>query len=130
MNYFFETTITNSDFESAIEKVTEELRNEGFGIVTQIDVRNTFREKLGVEFRQYRILGACNPQFAFNALNMEEELGVFLPCNVVVTETTQGKIRVMAVDPVASMAAVTNKNLAGLAESIREKVKQVVSRLH
>ena len=129
MDYFFETTIKDSGFEEAVEKVTTELRSEGFGIVTQIDVRNTFREKLGVEFRQYRILGACNPQFAYQALSEEEEVGVFLPCNVVVTETTKGTIRIFAVDPVASMAAVKNEKLGSLATEIRERVKRVVARV-
>jgi uncharacterized protein (DUF302 family) len=102
MSYHFSTTVDMS-FEDAVSKVTEELGKEGFGVLTEIDVKATLRKKLGVEFRNYKILGACNPPFAHRALTIEDKIGVLLPCNVVVQELESGRIEISAVDPVTSM---------------------------
>src|SRR5690606_12295964 len=128
MSYYFNTTI-EIDFEQAIDKVKDELKKEGFGVLTEIDVKDTFRKKLNIDFRNYRILGACNPSFAHRALQTEEKVGVMLPCNVVVEEREQGKVEVTAVDPVASMSAIPNQDLESIAGEVREKLKRVISNL-
>jgi uncharacterized protein (DUF302 family) len=108
MSYYF-TKELNISFDDAIIKVTEELKKEGFGVLTDIDVKATLKKKLEVDFRPYRILGACNPPFAFQALQVEDKIGTMLPCNVVVQEKAPGKVEVTAIDPVASMTAVDNQ---------------------
>lgn len=113
-------------FEEAIEKVTKELKHEGFGVLTEIDVQSTFKQKLDVDFKKYRILGACNPTFAYKALHYEDKIGVMLPCNVVVEENEDGTVEVSAVSPKASMMAVDNEDLAGLANEIEEKLQSVI----
>ena len=128
MSYYFNTTV-DADFEQAIDRVKDELKKEGFGVLTEIDVKNTFREKLDIDFRNYRILGACNPSFAHQALLTEGKVGVMLPCNVVVEEREQGKVEVTAVDPVASMSAIPNQDLESIAGEVREKLKRVISNL-
>ena len=128
MSYYFSTTL-DDNFDSVIEKVTEELKKEGFGILTEIDVKETFKKKLDVDFRKYRILGACNPQMAHQAIQAESRIGTMLPCNVIVQETDNGKIEVSAVDPVASMQAVENKELEPVASQVRDKLKKVISSL-
>lgn len=125
MSYYFSKTIQSS-FDDAVSRVTEELKKEGFGVLTEINVKETLKKKLDVDFRNYRILGACNPPFAYKALQAEDKIGTMLPCNVVVQETEPGKIEIAAVDPVASMAAVKNESLAGIAGQVREKLKKVV----
>ncbi|MDX1602605.1 MAG: DUF302 domain-containing protein, partial [Salinimicrobium sediminis] len=105
-------------------------KEEGFGILTEIDVKETFKKKLDVDFRKYRILGACNPQLAHKAISAESKIGTMLPCNVIVQETQNGKTEVSAVDPVASMSAVENKDLGGIAGEVREKLKTVIERLN
>ena len=127
MSYYFTTTV-NLSFEEAIEKVTEELQKYGFGILTEIDVRETLRKKLDVDFRPYMILGACNPPFAYKALQAEEKIGTMLPCNVIVQEKDNG-VEISAVDPVASMQAVDNPALAEVAQAIREKLRSVIEKL-
>jgi uncharacterized protein (DUF302 family) len=102
-------------FDEAIEKVTEELKKEGFGVLTQIDVKAALKKKIGVDFRKYRILGACNPSFAHKALLAEDKIGTMLPCNVIVQETEEGTIEIAAVDPVSSMQAVNNESLGEIA---------------
>ncbi len=129
MNYCFQKTLFDASFNEAIEKVTEELKKEGFGILTEVDVQATLRKKLDVDFRKYRILGACNPPFAFKALQAEINIGTMLPCNVVVMENDDGKINVSAVDPIASMMAVGNRNLEGVAIQIQQKLKKVIDNL-
>ncbi len=129
MNYCFQKTLFDASFNEAIEKVTEELKKEGFGILTEVDVQATLRKKLDVDFRKYRILGACNPPFAFKALQAEINIGTMLPCNVVVMENDDGKINVSAVDPIASMMAVGNRNLEGIAIQIQQKLKKVIDNL-
>ena len=128
MSYYFARTLELS-FDEAIQRVTDALAKEGFGILTQIDVKATLKEKLDVDFREYRILGACNPPFAHRALMLEDQIGLMLPCNVVVQETGSGTVEVSAIDPVASMTAVGNPELQPLGEEIREKLSAVVASL-
>ena len=128
MQYYFEKTL-NCSFDEAVEKVTEELKKEGFGILSEIDVQATLKEKLNVDFRKYRILGACNPPFAHKALQAENKIGTMLPCNVVVQELDNGKTEVAAVDPVASMQAVENDTLGEVANTIRAKLQKVIENL-
>ncbi len=108
MSYYY-SKIVSGDFEAVIEKISNELQKEGFGVLADIDIQAALKNKLGVDFRKYRILGACNPPFAIKALEAEDKIGTMLPCNVVVQETGQGQIEVTAVNPVESMKAVENK---------------------
>ncbi len=128
MNYFFNKTV-NLSFDDAIQKVTEELKKDGFGVLTEIDVKSTLKKKLDVDFKNYRILGACNPDFAYKALQNEDKIGVMLPCNVIVEENKDGSVDVSAVDPVASMQAVGNDKLGKIAGEVRDKLRAVVERL-
>jgi uncharacterized protein (DUF302 family) len=128
MGYYFGATI-DSSFEEAISKVTAELKKEGFGIITEIDVKKTLKEKMDVDFRNYRILGACNPTYAYKALLVEDKIGAMLPCNVVLQEKDDGGIEVSAIDPVASMIAVRNEELQGIAKTIQSKLQKVIERL-
>tara|TARA_B100001105_G_scaffold25874_1_gene18115 strand:+ start:8825 stop:9211 length:387 start_codon:yes stop_codon:yes gene_type:complete len=125
MSYHFSKTVA-MDYQAAVDKVTAELKARGFGILTQIDVRQTLKAKLDVEFRPYLILGACNPPFAYQALQAEDKIGTMLPCNVIVQQHTDGSVEVSAVDPVASMAAVANAELAGVAEEVRNRLRAVI----
>lgn len=126
MSYYFSTRMQKTSYDEAITLVTEELKKEGFGVLTQIDVKDTLRKKIDVDFRRYIILGACNPHFAHKALLSEPKLGAFLPCNVVVEELSDGQVEVSVVDPIAMMASVNNNELASLAGDIREKLKRVI----
>lgn len=128
MDYHFSKTVS-MDFQAAVDKVTAELKARGFGILTQIDVRETLKIKLGVDFRPYLILGACNPPFAYQALQAEDKIGTMLPCNVIVQQHGDGKVEVSAVDPVASMAAIENPALGAIAEEVRSRLKQVIDAL-
>lgn len=116
-------------FDEAVRRTTQALKEEGFGVLTEIDVADTLKKKIGVDFRRYRILGACNPKLAHEALQIEGNIGTMLPCNVVIQEAADGKIEVAAIDPVASMMAVENPRLKQAAEQVREKLQRVVSRL-
>jgi len=127
MTYHF-TKVSKLPFDATLQKVAEDLNKEGFGVLTEIDVGATLKKKLNVDFRKYRILGACNPQFAYQALQAEDKIGTMLPCNVIVQETTDGKVEVSAVDPMASMKAIENPNLAAIAEQVRGKLKGVIER--
>ena len=128
MSYYFNTTVSLS-FDDAIVKVTEELKKEGFGILTEIDVKSTLKTKLDVDFYNYRILGACNPPSAYKALQAEDKIGTMLPCNVIVQEKTPGRVEVSAVDPMASMMAVENPALGEIADEIRTKLQKVINAL-
>jgi uncharacterized protein (DUF302 family) len=128
MSYYFSKTI-KMPFVQAIAHVTDALAGKGFGVLTTIDVRATMKKKLDVEFRPYTILGACNPQFAHKALQAEDKIGTMLPCNVVVQEVGEGEVEVSAVDPIASMQAIQNPNLAAIAGEVRNLLKQVVADL-
>lgn len=128
MGYYFSKTIL-ATFEEAITKVKEELKKEGFGILMEIDVKETMKKKLNLDFREYRILGACNPPLAHKALELEDKIGTMLPCNVIVQEKTDGRAEVAAIDPVASMQAVENPKLAKVAEEVQVKLKRVIGNL-
>jgi uncharacterized protein (DUF302 family) len=128
MSYYFNKTIV-LPFDEAIARVTEELKKEGFGILTEIDVKATMKQKLNVNFRNYRILGACNPPFAHKALMTEDKIGTMLPCNVIVQEREPGRVEVAAIDPLASMSAVGNPGLAAIAEQVRAKLQKVIASL-
>ncbi len=128
MSYYFRKVMEIS-FDDAVRRVTEDLKKEGFGILTEIDVKETLKRKLDVEFRKYRILGACNPPFAYRALQLEDRIGLMLPCNVVVQERSDGKVEVSTIDPVASMQAVDNAGLRAVAEEVRGKLKRVIENL-
>ncbi len=126
--YYFTKTV-EMPFDQAVEHVTEALKQEGFGVLTEIDVRATLKKKLDVDFRPYRILGACNPQFAYQALQAEDKIGTMLPCNVIVQEAGDGRTEVAAVDPIASMQAVENEQLGAIAGEVRERLRRVVDSL-
>ena len=128
MSYYF-SKILSVSFDEAISKVTEELKKEGFGILTEIDVKETLRKKMNVDFKKYRILGACNPPFAYQALQTEDKIGTMLPCNVVVQEIAEGKVEIAAVDPLASMQAIENPKLKNIAEQVRAKLKRIIDNL-
>jgi uncharacterized protein (DUF302 family) len=126
--YSYYKTVDMS-YQEAIDKVTEELKKEGFGILTEIDVKATLKKKLDVDFRPYKILGACNPPYAHKALLAEEQIGLMLPCNVVVYENENGETVVAAIDHIASMQAVNNPNLGDIAVAIREKMQSVIEKM-
>jgi uncharacterized protein (DUF302 family) len=128
MSYYFSKTL-NLSFDDAIARVTEELKKEGFGVLTDIDVRATMKKKLDVDFRNYRILGACNPPFAHQALLAEDKIGTMLPCNVIVQEIAAGMVEVAAIDPVASMSAVNNPQLGAVGMEVRARLQRVVESL-
>jgi uncharacterized protein (DUF302 family) len=117
------------DFDSAVERTVERLKDQGFGVLTEIDVKETLKQKLGVDFKNYRILGACNPPLAHKALSAEDEIGLLLPCNIVVYETSEGKVRVSAIDPVAAMSVVGSDAIRPVAEEVRRKLSTVISAL-
>lgn len=125
MSYYFSKTMEIL-FSKAVTRVIEELKKEGFGILTDVDVKATLKKKLNVDFKNYKILGACNPPFAYQALQAEDKIGTMLPCNVIVQENTEGNVEVSAIDPVASMQAVQNPKLRDIAEQIQAKLKTVV----
>jgi len=128
MQYSF-NKILEISFNDAVNRVTDELKKEGFGVLTDIDVQMTLKQKLDVDFRKYRILGACNPQFAYKALKAESRIGTMLPCNVIVQATEQNKIEVSAIDPIASMQSIENQELKDIAHEVQAKLKKVVERL-
>ncbi len=128
MKYYFSKTL-KMPFDEGVNKVTEELKKEGFGIITEIDVKETLKKKLGLDFRKYRILGACNPAFAHKALEYEDKIGTMLPCNVVVQEISGGQIEVAAIDPVASMQAVENPKLREVAGQVGSLLRKIIENL-
>ena len=125
MSYYF-NKIVDMSFDEAIKQVTEELKKEGFGILTEIDVKEALKKKLNVDFRKYRILGACNPQYAYKALQTEDKIGTMLPCNVIVQEREDETVEIAAIDPIASMQAVENESLGEIASVVRSKIKKVI----
>ncbi|PKQ45131.1 DUF302 domain-containing protein [Confluentibacter flavum] len=128
MSYYF-STIIKDDFDNAVDKTTELLQKEGFGVLTQIDIQQTLKKKLDVDFNRYKILGACNPQFAYKALQAENKIGTMLPCNVIIQELDNGTIEVAAVNPIQSMQAVTNPALEGIANDVANKLKNMIKNL-
>lgn len=129
MDYYFSTTLRDTSFDEAIDKTTSALQQEGFGVLTEIDLKATFKKKLDVDFYNYKILGACNAPFAHKALQAEDKIGTMLPCNVIVQEKEPGLIEVSAVDPLASMTAVENASLGQIAHDVQAKLKRVIDSL-
>ncbi len=128
MSYYYSKTLDLS-FEDAIDKTTEALSEEGFGVLTEIDIKATLKKKLDVDFKKYQILGACNPLLAHKALSAEDHIGLMLPCNVIVQEHENGEVEVSAVDPIASMQAIENDELGEIAQEVRNLLKKVIDNL-
>ena len=128
MSYYFSKTL-NKSFDETISYVTEVLAQNGFGIISEIDVTATFKKKLDVDFKNYRILGACSPNHAYQALQAEDKIGTMLPCNVIVQEIGNNEIEVAAIDPISSMMAVKNESLGGVAQEVQSKLKHVIDSL-
>lgn len=129
MDYYFSTQLKNISFEEAVSKTTEALKEEGFGVLTEIDMKATLKKKLEVDYHNYKILGACNPPLAYKALQSENKIGTMLPCNVIVQEKKSGTIEIAAVDPAASMQAVENNALISVAKTVQDKLKRVITNL-
>ena len=127
MSYYF-SRIVDDSFDHSIERITNALQERKFGILTEINVRETLKKKLDVDFRNYKILGACNPSFAHKALESEDKVGTMLPCNVIVQETVDGKTEIAAIDPVESMKAIDNPGLKKIAEEVREMLKESIEK--
>ena len=128
MGYYFSKTLP-AGFDEAVKRTTDALKREGFGIITEIDVKKTMKEKIGADFRNYRILGACNPKLAHEALQLEDKVGTMLPCNVVVQDAGGGKTEVAAIDPVASMQAIDNPKLREAASQVQGMLRKVIDSL-
>ena len=128
MEYYFSKMLDTS-FEEAVQHITDSLKTEGFGIISEINIHEKLHEKLGISFKKYRILGACNPGYAYKALMIEEKIGTLLPCNVIVVDQGEGRTEVSAVNPVASMMAVQNNELESIALDITKKLKRVIDSL-
>ena len=129
MSYYINKTLKNISFEEGITRITESLKNEGSGILTQIDLKATLKKKLDVDFYNYKILGACNPLFAYEALQAEDKIGTMLPCNVIVQEKNKGEIEISAVDPMASMQAIENEELGNLAKKVKTRLENCIKAL-
>jgi len=129
MKYYISKKI-DATFEQAIDRVKESLLNEGFGVLSEINIHEKLKEKLDVDFRRYTILGACNPAYAYKALQNEDKIGTMLPCNIIVQELKKNEVEVAAVDPVASMMAIENPKLAKIAGEIKAKLERVIESLH
>lgn len=130
MSYYYSKILKNKSFDEAIELTTNELKKEGFGVLTQISIDETLKSKIDVDFKKYTILGACNPHFAYKALKIEDKMGVFLPCNFIVEAHENGDVEVTSVDPIASMISVKNEELGELAIGIQAKLKKVIKNLN
>jgi uncharacterized protein (DUF302 family) len=128
MSFSYRKEVTMS-FEQALEKATQELQKEGFGVLTEIDVKATLKKKLDVDYRKYKILGACNPPLAYKALTAEPEIGVLLPCNVLVYESDQGKTIVSAIDARSMFSVVGREDILPVAEEVNKKLKKVIDNI-
>lgn len=128
MSYYFSKTLPVG-FDDAVRRTTEVLKKEGFGIITEIDIKQTLKAKIGVDFRNYRILGACNPKLAHEALQLEDKIGTMLPCNVVVQEIGSNQTEIAAIDPVASMQAIDNPRLIQAAKHVQALLRAVIEAL-
>tara|TARA_R110002073_G_scaffold13377_2_gene57142 strand:+ start:11178 stop:11576 length:399 start_codon:yes stop_codon:yes gene_type:complete len=126
MNYYY-NTIVNGSFKDIEDKVVELLKKEGFGVLTQIDMQQTLKEKLNVDFKKYKILGACNPPFAYKALQAEDKIGTMLPCNIIIQELSPSNIEVSAINPLISMEAVSNETLKIIAQELTAKLENVIN---
>jgi uncharacterized protein (DUF302 family) len=129
MSYYFNKVLPGISFEEAVENVTDQLKVEGFGVLTEIDMKDTLKEKIDVDFKRYTILGACNPHYAYKVLQKEDKIGAFLPCNVIVEEHDNGAIEVSVVDPIAAMRSVENPDLGDVAIEVQQKLKSVIDNL-
>ena len=125
MEYYFSKTL-NVTFDEAVKLTTEALKSEGFGVISEINMHEKLKEKLGVDYKKYKILGTCNPAYAFKALQSEDKIGTMLPCNVLVIEQDQDKIEIAAVNPIASMQAIENPELGNVAQQVTDKLKKVI----
>ncbi|MGE5225111.1 MAG: DUF302 domain-containing protein [Omnitrophica WOR_2 bacterium] len=123
------TVYLNTDFNTAIDRVTAALKVEGFGVLTEIDVKETMKKKLDVDFRQYKILGACNPKLAYQALTIAPQVGLLLPCNVTVSQEEDGRIAVSLIDPVVMLGVVASEELQPVADEARERLDHVAQAL-
>jgi uncharacterized protein (DUF302 family) len=130
MEFFIAKKFKNADFSDMDSKVREELKKEGFGVITEIDIKKTLKEKINVDFRNYTIIGACNPAFAYKALQAEDKIGILLPCNVVIQETKNGEIEVLAFDPASVMMNMESPELDDLSTEVREKLTRVLENLN
>jgi len=128
MSYYF-TKKVNLTFQDAISKVKDELKKEGFGVLTEIDVKETLKNKINVDFYNYKILGACNPTFAYKALSLEDKLGTMLPCNFIVQEKEKDLVEVSVINPLVSMQSVQNENLESIANEIHLKLKRIIENI-
>ena len=129
MKYYFNVQFGNAPFEEVIDQVIGGLKEEGFGIISDIDISDTLKKKINVDFKKYRILGACNPALAYNAIQNEDKIGLMLPCNVLVEENEEGGVEASIIDPVASMMAIENSNLGDIAQQVRAKLNKVAENL-
>lgn len=129
MGYYISTTLKDTTFREAIERTTAALKEEGFGVLTEIDIKATLKKKLDADFYNYTILGACNPHLAHQALQAEDKIGTMLPCNVIVQEREAGSVEVSAVDPAASMMAVQNTSLENIATKVQQKLTKVIKNI-
>ncbi len=129
MSYYLSKTLTDTTTKSAIDKLTSALKDEGFGIISEINVSKTLKDKIDVDFKEYIILGACNPHFALKAIQSEEKIGLFLPCNIIVVDAGDGNTEVSVIDPVESMSPVKNEDLAEFAESVRSSLFSALNKL-
>lgn len=128
MSYYY-TTTTEGNFNDIETKVVELLKNEGFGVLTQIDIQQTLKKKLNVDFKKYKVLGACNPTFAYKALQAEDKIGAMLPCNIIIQEHSPNQIEVSAINPLVSMRAVNNNDLNYVAQEVSKKLENVIDNL-
>lgn len=129
MSYYFSKVLKNTSYTEALEQVAIELKKEGFGVLTEIDMKETLKNKIDVDFKKYKILGACNPKFAHKALQLEDKVGMFLPCNIVVEEHENGDVEVSAIDPVTAMISVSNRAIESLATDVRQALVRVINNM-
>lgn len=129
MSYYLSKTLINTTTKSAIDKLTDVLKDEGFGIISEINISKTLKEKIDVDYKEYIILGACNPHFAYKAIQTEERIGLFLPCNIIVIDAGEGNTEVSVIDPVSTMAPVKNDDITEFAESVRSSLFSALNRL-
>jgi uncharacterized protein (DUF302 family) len=128
MNYYFSKTLETS-YDEAVQKILEALKIDGFGVITEINMHEKLKEKLNVDFKRYKILGVCNPSFAYKALQAEDKIGTMLPCNVLVIEQEKNKIEIAAVNPIASFQAITNPALGDIAKQVTDKLKKMIENI-
>ena len=128
MAYYFSKKV-KGNMQDVAGQVRGALKNQGFGVISEIDIQKTFKEKLGEDFRPYLILGACNPHFAYQALQSEDKIGTMLPCNIIIQQIDKDTVEVAAVDPAASMSAVENKDLGNIAHNVQSRLREMVNEL-